>query len=77
MLLYTFLVIFFAQPKECMVWPILLSKFSDVLTTFTCAKAMGDLWSICLRATILSYLQSETLRAKAKGCSFTCVSFLL
>ena len=31
MFLYTFLVIYFAQLKEYMIWQILLSKFSDAL----------------------------------------------
>ena len=29
-----------------------LSKFSDVLPAFTCANAVGSLWSICLVETI-------------------------
>ena len=41
-LLYTFLVIFLARFKECMIWRILSSKFSDVLPTVTCARAIGS-----------------------------------
>ena len=29
-------------------------KFSDVLSAFTCARAIGNLWSICLEVNILS-----------------------
>ena len=52
-LLYTFLVISFAQYKEYMICLSLFSKFLDVLIAFTCARAVGNLWSICLEATIL------------------------
>ena len=47
-LLYTFLVISFSQYKEYMICLISFSKFSDVLPTFTCAIAIGNLCSICL-----------------------------
>ena len=47
-LLYTFLVISFARYKEYMICLILFSKFSDFLPAFTCARAIGNLWSICL-----------------------------
>ena len=47
-LLWTFLVISFAQYKECIIWRISYSKFSDVLPAFICASASGILWSICL-----------------------------
>ena len=33
---YTFLVISFAQYKECMICLISFSKFSDILPAFTC-----------------------------------------
>ena len=33
--------------------PNSLSKFSDVLLAFTCARAIGNLWSICLGVNIL------------------------
>ena len=52
-LLYTFLVISFARYKEYMIWRISFSKFSDVLPAFTCARAVGNLWSICLGVDIL------------------------
>ena len=53
-LLYTFLVIFLARFKECMIWRILSSKFSDVLPTVTCARAIGSFWSIYWGVPILS-----------------------
>ena len=42
-LLYTFLVIFFARYKEHIICLISFSKFSDVLPVFTCARAIGNL----------------------------------
>ena len=43
MLLYTLLVISFAQCKKYMISQITFSKFSDVLPAFTCARANGKL----------------------------------
>ena len=37
-----------------MILLISCSTFSDVLTAFTCAKAIGFHWSICLPLSILS-----------------------
>ena len=37
-LLYTFLVTFFARHKECMVCLVSFSKFSGVLPAFTCTR---------------------------------------
>ena len=42
-LLYTLLVIYFARYKEYMICLVSLSKFSDVLPAFTCARAIGKL----------------------------------
>ena len=53
-LLYTFLVTYFSWYKEYMIWQISFSKFSDVLSAFTCATAVGNLWSIWLGVNILS-----------------------
>ena len=53
-LLYTFLVIYFAEYKEYMIWWIWFSKFSAVLPAFTCASATGNFWSICLEVSILN-----------------------
>ena len=53
-LLYTFLVICFAQCKEYIIWRISFSNFSYVLPAFTCASANGNLWSICLEVNTLS-----------------------
>ena len=53
-LLHTFLVIPFAPYKEYIVCLVSLSKFSDVLPAFTCASSIHNLWSICLRVSILS-----------------------
>ena len=57
-LLYTFLVILFAQYKEYIIWWITFINVSDVLLAFTCASAIGDLWRICLGVNILSLLTS-------------------
>ena len=53
-LLYNFLVLYFARYNENKICLILFSKFSDVLLAFTCASAIGNLWSICLGVNILS-----------------------
>ena len=42
-MLYTFLVISFAQYKEYVICLISCNKFSDVLPAFTCARAIGNL----------------------------------
>ena len=63
---------YFLLHKEYMIWQISFSKFSDVVPAFTCARAIGNLWNICLRVNILSCLRSATLatRAKFKWCLF-------
>ena len=60
-LLYTFLVIYFARCREYIICLISLSKLSDVLLALTCARAIGNLWSICLGVKILIHV------AKSKG----------
>ena len=54
-LLYTFLVITFSRYKKYIIWLISFSKFSDVLPAFTCATALGNLWSISLGLNILRF----------------------
>ena len=39
-----------------MICLISFSKFSDLLTAFTCARVIGNLWAICLVVSILSAL---------------------
>ena len=56
MLLYTFLVISFAQYKEYIISLISFSNFSDVLSVFTYASAFSNLWDICLGVNILKPL---------------------
>ena len=64
-LLYTyFFSNLFARYKEYISCLISFSKFSDVLLAFTCARAIGNLWSICLGVTILKLKWSETLSEK-------------
>ena len=53
--LYTFLVISFTQCKKYMIW-ISFSTILDVLSAFTCASAIGDIWSIPLGVSNLSLL---------------------
>ena len=48
MLLYTFLVISFGWFKEQAICLILFNKRSELLPDFTCARAIDNLWSICL-----------------------------
>ena len=68
-LLHTFLLISFARYREHITCLILVSKFSDVLTGFTCARAIDNLWSFCLGVNILRplpyfalYLASDSTR---------------
>ena len=50
MLLYTFLVISFDWYKEQTICLISCNRFYEVLPAFTCARAIGNLWSNCLGA---------------------------
>ena len=61
LLLYTVLVISFARYKKYMICLISFSKLSDVLPVFTCARAIGNLSSICLGVSILKLEWSENL----------------
>ena len=54
MLLYTFLVICFDWYKEQTICLISFNKRSKLLPAFTCARAIGNLWNICLGVNILS-----------------------
>ena len=65
-LLNTFLVICFAQYKEYIVWRISFSMISDVLPAFTCTRAIGNLWSICLRISNSSLLPDVFYIVKVK-----------
>ena len=38
-----------------MICLISYNKFPDVLPTFTCARATGNLWSICLGVNIFNH----------------------
>ena len=58
------LVISFAQCKEYVICLISLSKFSDALPSFTCAKVVDNAWSICLVVSILIRLRPNTLRSE-------------
>ena len=54
MLLYTFLDIFLDWYKEQTIFLISFNKLYELLPAFTCARAIGDLWSICFGDNILS-----------------------
>ena len=54
MLWYTFLVLSFDWYKEKTICLISFSKLSELLPAVTCARAIGNLWSICLGINILS-----------------------
>ena len=45
-----------------MICLISFSKFSDVLPAFTCARAIGNLSSICLGVNILSHVAKSERR---------------
>ena len=53
-LLYTFLIISFAWYNKYMIRQVSFSKFSEVLSAFSYASAIGNLWSTCLGANIFS-----------------------
>ena len=61
MLLYTFLVIYFGWYREQTICLISFNKLCELLIAFTCARAIGNLWSICLRVNILSPIPLVTL----------------
>ena len=56
-LLDNFLVIY-------MIFLISFSNCSDVLSVFTCARAIGNLWNICLGVTILFIFAGNILLSK-------------
>ena len=60
-LLYTFLVIFCARYKEYMIFLISFSKLSDVLTVFTCASAIGNLWGILSPSPFVAFIGNISL----------------
>ena len=48
---YIFIYFFrnsFCSIKRYMICPISFNKISNVLPPFTCAKAIGSLWGVCL-----------------------------
>ena len=53
MLLYTRLIISFAWCKEYVLWWISFSKFSDLLSAFTCARGISSYWIIYFAVNIL------------------------
>ena len=64
-MLYTFLVISFALYKEYMIFLISLSKVSDGVPAFTCARAIGNLWSICLGVKIFRPFASDIIQEES------------
>ena len=54
MLLHTFLVISLDWYKEWTICQISFNKLSALLSAFTCARAIGNLWITCLGVNILS-----------------------
>ena len=58
--------------KEFMIRQMLFRKFSEVLPALSSARAIGNLWSICLEVNTLRHERSETsttrsTRAKSEG----------
>ena len=58
---YIFLVILFTGYKEYVVSKFLLSKFSEVLPAFTCARDIGNHWSNYFGVNILNLPPSTVL----------------
>ena len=56
MLLYTFLVIPFDWCRDKTICLISFNNLSELLPVFTCVRATGNLWSICLGVNILSHV---------------------
>ena len=52
---------FWCLIKKYVICMISFSRFSDVLTAFTYARTIGNLWNICYAANILSCVWSKTL----------------
>ena len=52
-ILYILFKFYLTQCKQSMILRILWSKFTDVLSVFNCARAIGNIWSICLGVTTL------------------------
>ena len=81
LLFYVFLVTSFSRYKKYMICPILFNKFSDILPAFTCASAIGNLWSICLGVkTFCCLLKSRivsTILTIFSGFSFSGISLWL
>ena len=69
-LLYTFLVTYIAWYRKYIIFLTSFKKFSDVLPTFTCAKAIANLWNVCLGLNILSCV------AKFERPPLSCVAFI-
>lgn len=44
---------FFYSIQKIIIWPILLSTFSDALPNFTCANGIVNFWSTCLSVNAL------------------------
>ena len=67
-LLYTFLVNFCSLSKGYIICLVSFSKFAEVSPAFYCARAIDNLWSICLWPNIFNsfprfalYLASDTI----------------
>ena len=58
-----FLVISFDWYREYTIFPILFSNFSGLLCACTCARTIGNLWSICLGVDILNCLSKVLVTA--------------
>ena len=65
LLLYTFLVISFARCKKYLIFLIWLGKFLNVVSVFSCPRAIGYLWNRFLGVNILRLEWSETLSEKS------------
>ena len=63
-MLYTSVKNSFPWYKEYMICLILICKFADMLPAFTRARAIVNLWCICLEVSVLRLEWYETLSEK-------------
>ena len=65
-LLHTFLVFFFLDPKNKWFDRFHLVSFSDLLSDFPCATAISNLWSVCLEINTLTREDKSKERERLK-----------
>ena len=81
-LLYTFSLNSLTRYKEYMIYLFSFNKFSEILPALACARAIGNLWSICLWVNILKHVAKTKGRPQPFCCllksrSFSTISIIL